>query len=214
MVIWSGKGNPKGACLDHDHRTGKIRAFLCPACNKAIGFAGDDPDRLTQLAHYLRKHKDTTMTNDNNTNETAIQVGEIVATSTLIPAKQSRSTPPSKYQPVIEKALTLTNGSGFQVFLPPGVAGIDFQRTITGVIRRFVSPTFKTLQAGMCLSVRQIKDGNKNVVAIAITCGPVPVKKEAAPAQTPQTTIAAKPAAAPVVAAKPAQKTGVVAAKR
>lgn len=40
-------------CVDHDHNTGEIRGMLCNGCNKAVGFAVDDPNTLRSLAAYL-----------------------------------------------------------------------------------------------------------------------------------------------------------------
>lgn len=39
--------------VDHCHTTGVVRGLLCSACNRAIGFLGDDPDRAKALAEYL-----------------------------------------------------------------------------------------------------------------------------------------------------------------
>lgn len=44
--------------LDHCHKTGKIRGFLCIHCNRMIGWANDDPEYLLRIAHYLEKHRD------------------------------------------------------------------------------------------------------------------------------------------------------------
>ncbi len=43
-------------CIDHDHKTGKVRALLCGNCNSALGHVGDNPDRLLQMAEYLKTH--------------------------------------------------------------------------------------------------------------------------------------------------------------
>jgi len=42
--------------VDHDHETGAIRGLLCVNCNKAIGHAHDDPQRLRAAADYLEIH--------------------------------------------------------------------------------------------------------------------------------------------------------------
>lgn len=39
--------------LDHDHKTGKVRAFLCDDCNVILGRAKDDAKRLRAAADYL-----------------------------------------------------------------------------------------------------------------------------------------------------------------
>lgn len=48
---------PVALAVDHDHRTGKIRALLCYRCNAVLGLIDDDPERLEKAAIYLRYHK-------------------------------------------------------------------------------------------------------------------------------------------------------------
>lgn len=45
-------------CVDHDHRTGKIRDLLCRECNLAIGFLKDSVDTLKSAIDYLERHRD------------------------------------------------------------------------------------------------------------------------------------------------------------
>ncbi len=52
-----GKGVAGRLCVDHDHRTGVVRALLCHQCNKAIGSLRDDPILLMKAAWYLDKHR-------------------------------------------------------------------------------------------------------------------------------------------------------------
>jgi len=42
--------------VDHNHRTGKPRGLLCPACNSAIGLLGENPERFAAALSYLEKH--------------------------------------------------------------------------------------------------------------------------------------------------------------
>jgi hypothetical protein len=42
--------------VDHCHETGKVRGILCGTCNRAIGFAQEDPDLLDRMAAYVREH--------------------------------------------------------------------------------------------------------------------------------------------------------------
>jgi hypothetical protein len=42
-------------CIDHDHRSGKVRGLLCNACNTAIGLFEEDLNRFQLAMAYLRK---------------------------------------------------------------------------------------------------------------------------------------------------------------
>lgn len=42
--------------VDHNHETGQIRKLLCHACNVAIGFLEESPDRMRRLAEYIEEH--------------------------------------------------------------------------------------------------------------------------------------------------------------
>lgn len=42
--------------LDHDHKTGQIRAFLCTNCNRGLGHFKEDLNILNKAIQYLRSH--------------------------------------------------------------------------------------------------------------------------------------------------------------
>ena len=42
--------------IDHDHKTGKVRALLCMHCNTMLGMAQDDPAVFERAVLYLRRH--------------------------------------------------------------------------------------------------------------------------------------------------------------
>lgn len=42
-------------CVDHDHKTGKVRALLCSGCNTALGGLRDSPQLCFNAAEYLFK---------------------------------------------------------------------------------------------------------------------------------------------------------------
>ena len=43
-------------CVDHCHRTNKVRGLLCNSCNRGLGYLGDDIERLQKSITYLQKH--------------------------------------------------------------------------------------------------------------------------------------------------------------
>ena len=44
------------ASIDHDHKTGKLRAILCQACNVALGRLREDQSVILGLGAYLKHH--------------------------------------------------------------------------------------------------------------------------------------------------------------
>ncbi len=48
---------PKRLSVDHDHKTGQVRALLCDCCNRALGLLDDDPARAKALTDYLLRYQ-------------------------------------------------------------------------------------------------------------------------------------------------------------
>ena len=42
-------------CIDHCHKTFKIRGLLCHKCNRGLGHFDDNPELLEKAAKYLRE---------------------------------------------------------------------------------------------------------------------------------------------------------------
>ena len=49
-------GRYKRMCIDHNHKTGKIRKLLCRTCNLGIGNLQENHKLLAKAAEYVRKH--------------------------------------------------------------------------------------------------------------------------------------------------------------
>lgn len=43
-------------CVDHDHKTGKVRGLLCLTCNQGIGSLKDCSEIVYRAAEYLKKY--------------------------------------------------------------------------------------------------------------------------------------------------------------
>lgn len=48
-------------CVDHNHKTGKIRALLCRKCNSGLGQFREDFSVLIRAADYVRRHNGLTL---------------------------------------------------------------------------------------------------------------------------------------------------------
>lgn len=46
----------KKPCIDHNHKTGKVRKLLCYGCNNSIGLLKEDINLFLQCIQYLKEH--------------------------------------------------------------------------------------------------------------------------------------------------------------
>jgi len=47
----------KGLFLDHDHKTGKTRGWICCRCNTILGMAKDNAETLSAVIDYIKKYR-------------------------------------------------------------------------------------------------------------------------------------------------------------
>lgn len=47
----------KKRCVDHDHKTGKIRGILCAKCNLSLGFIENKTEFVKKAGDYLSRTK-------------------------------------------------------------------------------------------------------------------------------------------------------------
>ena len=56
VVIDHRNGAPRLLAADHNHKTGKRRGLLCYKCNSALGFLGEDIERIISMLDYVVKY--------------------------------------------------------------------------------------------------------------------------------------------------------------
>jgi hypothetical protein len=43
--------------IDHNHKTGKVRALLCNRCNRTLGLAEDSYELLLKMSNYIKQYE-------------------------------------------------------------------------------------------------------------------------------------------------------------
>lgn len=61
-AICGGLNKNRRLCIDHDHKTGKVRGILCDNCNKGLGNFLDTPTLLLKAVKYLSTSVDKELT--------------------------------------------------------------------------------------------------------------------------------------------------------
>ena len=54
QIEFDGTSRQYSGCVDHDHKTGRIRGILCGNCNTWIGFLENRKLNLQEVLDYLR----------------------------------------------------------------------------------------------------------------------------------------------------------------
>lgn len=57
-AICEQKKEGKVLCVDHDHKSGKVRGLLCHNCNVGLGNFKDDPKIIVSAIGYLQKYQE------------------------------------------------------------------------------------------------------------------------------------------------------------
>ena len=62
MICGDINKNGRRLCVDHNHKTGKVRALLCDHCNILLGFAKENVTILHSMVNYLGDINETQTT--------------------------------------------------------------------------------------------------------------------------------------------------------
>lgn len=52
----TGQTGKRFLCVDHDHKTGKVRGLLCRRCNRGLGLLNDSLKNIETAARYLKEN--------------------------------------------------------------------------------------------------------------------------------------------------------------